>query len=415
MGMLHHSPPVTSKRRVFLAVPAYGQVPPLFAYSLTRSVAVLQDAGFDVEYAFLTGNCHVDDARNKLVQAFLASKCGDFVFLDADLGWRPSDLVKLLGFDRDVVGGTYPLKQLEDGFPVRFIPGEIWSDSDGLIEVDGLPTGFLRFKREALEKLAAKAIKYRIKGSDDVGEIPLIFERTVVNGGRVSGDYSACAKWRKLGGKIYLDPSFFMEHVGEKVWSGNVGSYLRRKNGLALQALEKVKAKTATANDYLSLVLDWGNDPYSGSVELLIEAAAMARRSKKILESGSGLTTLVMASANPDCTIWCMESSPEWMAKIVEAAKRLKLDNVVVRYAPLVDRFYQVDVPWGDFDAVLVDGPKRSDGDRERILGKPISPREMLVDDAETEAAPFLVLPGYEATVKGVQRAYATLKFKEAA
>jgi predicted O-methyltransferase YrrM len=416
-GLLHHSPSPTRGRRVFLAVPAYGQVPPLFAFSLFKSHTALRDAGFDVELGILTGNCHVDDARNRLVRDFLKSDCEDFVFIDSDMGWQPSDLVRLLSYDRDVVGGTYPLKQNEEGFPVKLIPGEIWSDRDGLIEVDGLPTGFLRIRRNVLQTLFARAQKYKIKGSDDQEEMALIFERTIVNGGRVSGDYSFCRKWRAIGGKIYLDPDCYMEHVGEKTWSGVYASYLRRKNGLAMsQGLNKVFRNKADAKTYLEMTLDWGNDPFSAGIELLAWSADVARKAQgPILEAGSGLSSLVMAAANPKITVHCLESSDEWARKLQDAAQKLEIQNLVIHRCPLVNRWYSaVDVPWKAFDVVVCDGPKRSDGDREILLSEMdkhgCHPKVVLVDDAVTEAEPFKSWAGkqgYEFKVIGKLRQFA--------
>lgn len=409
--ILHHAP--SGSGGVFIAVPAYGQVPPLFAFSLYKSQQALFQAGIRAELAVLTGNCHVDDARNKLVTTFLESTCDDFVFIDSDLGWQGSDLVRLVQYDRDVVGGSYPLKQREEGFPVRFLPGEIWSDRDGLIEVDGLPTGFLRIKRHVLQTLFDKATKYRVKGSGDQGEMALIFERSIVGGGRVSGDYTFCRKWRGLGGKIYLAPDFYMDHVGENIWSGSCASFLRRKNGLALkQGLEKVKSNTADAKAYLEMVLEWGNDPYSGGVELLAASADLARLGGPILECGSGLTTLVMAAANPEAEIHALESDDLWLAKLRDAVARLQIKNVRLYRAPLVDRWYApVKLPWSDFRGVLCDGPKRSDGDREKLLSamdkNGCKPKVILVDDAATEG---FCPEGYSSELRGKQRLFAVLR-----
>jgi acetone carboxylase gamma subunit len=41
----------------------------------------------------LSGNCHVDDARNSVVREFLASDCTELVFIDADVSWEPETLV----------------------------------------------------------------------------------------------------------------------------------------------------------------------------------------------------------------------------------------------------------------------------------------------------------------------------------
>jgi hypothetical protein len=419
--LLHHSPGAFGARRVFLATPTYGAPPALYTFCLFKTHDALKAAGIEVELGLLCGDCHVDDARNRLVRDFLKSGCDDFVFIDADVGWQTDDLVRLLSHDRDVVGGTYPMKQDQEDFPVRLIPGEIWSDSNGLIEVEGLPTGFLRIRRNVLEKLFAESPKYRIRGSDDSEPCALIFERELQGLTRRSGDYAFCRKWRAAGGRIWLDPNCHLEHAGEKVWSGTYAAHLRRKNGLALvDGINRVRKGTEDARSLLDLVLDWGNDPWSAGPELLSACAQVARQLPgAILETGSGLTTLVLAAANPAVTVHALEDASAWRYRIQEAAETLGLTNIVIHKAPLVlhpqGRWYDVpDLPWREFRTVLCDGPPRQKGERSVVLSvldaHECRPQCLLFDDAETEAAAFASWAadrGYRFEIKGQLRKFA--------
>ena len=419
-SLLHHSPGASGARRVFLATPAYGPVPGLFAFCLARAHAALIAAGFEVEIGLLTGDCHIDDARNRLVRDFLASDCADLVFIDADMGWVDDDLIRLLNHDRDLVGGTYPLKQGVEDFPCRLVPGEIWSDADGLIEVQGIPTGFMRIRRRVLERLAKDAKQYRFVGSDDTAMCPLIFEREVADGKRVSGDYVFCRKWRATGGRVYVDPDCFLEHAGEKIWSGTFGSFLRRKNGLALRhGIEKIRAGKEDARAFAELILEWGNDPWSAGVELLSTCIQVARQvSGTILETGSGLTSLAMAAANPHVTVHCLEHKAFWHARLIEAAESLGITNLVVHHAPLTaypdgHQWYELPHLQWDFSAVLCDGPSRQDGNRALLFdamdAHGCMPRCLLVDDADSEAEAaraWAQRHGYVAETKGTFRQF---------
>jgi len=339
---------------------------------------------------------HVDDARNQLVSEFLRSECTDFVFIDSDIGWQASDLIKLLNYDRQIVAGTYPLKQDDEAYPTRHLPGEIWTDEDGLMEMEGVPTGFLRIKRCVLEKLYKDARKYRVKGSDYKHEMAEIFERDIVDNGRVSGDYIFCRKAREAGFKIYLDPYFYLEHVGENTWEGTYASYLRRKNGLALQfGIDAVKRNTWNNQTLVELVQEWGNYPYSAGEELLYICIQIAKQSEIVLETGSGLSTLVMAAANPELAIHSLEADYGWLCKTREAAERLNLSNITLHYAPLKEysngKWYGLpDLPWDKFDTVLCDGPPRKDSNRSILFDMMekyyCEPQRLIVDDADTEA-----------------------------
>jgi len=44
----------------------------------------------------------------------------------------------MLGYSPDVVAGIYPLKQDPESYPVRHLGGDIWSDAEGLIEVEAV-------------------------------------------------------------------------------------------------------------------------------------------------------------------------------------------------------------------------------------------------------------------------------------
>ena len=214
--MLHRrGKPADGRQKVFIAVAAYEGTGAGFTYAMFHTGAALAEAGIDFELAIYSGNCHVDDSRNRLVRDFLNSDCTDLFFLDVDLGWLAADFVKLLGYDRDVVAGIYPKKHGDDTYPVIPFPGEIWSDRAGLIEVQAVPTGFLRIRRAVLERLAASAVHYNSK-NDAPSAIPLIFDREVHDGIRWGGDYVFCKKWREAGGQIFIDPVLRFEHSGEQ-------------------------------------------------------------------------------------------------------------------------------------------------------------------------------------------------------
>jgi len=108
---------------------------------MASSREALHDAGIGTAYLLLRGNCHVDDARNRIVQEFLTTDCTDLVFIDADVEWHSSDLVKLCQYDLDVVGGVYPhrRKDKQEELPMRMMKGKF--PVDGLMEVEAYQQG----------------------------------------------------------------------------------------------------------------------------------------------------------------------------------------------------------------------------------------------------------------------------------
>ncbi len=361
--MLHRPTKGADGQKVFLATPTYGDVSPGYAYALFASSAALSDAGIAVELAIFAGDCHVDDARNRCVRDFLEGDCTDLVFIDSDIRWEPEDLVSLCQAPCDVAASIYPFKQDEGGFPVMFIPGEIWADEDGLIEVQAVPTGFLKIRRRVLETLAKDAVHFYPK-SDARGKLPIIFERTVADGMRWGGDYTFCRKWRDLGGKIHVLPEVSLEHTGEKTWRGHLGHHQRVEAMGGLEAsLFELRQGIECDETYNTLCKEWDNH-FSVGPDFLATIAALGRRGDgPVLETGSGITTLVLAAVGAE--VHSLEHDLKWAAKVLDMAAKLRLaDKINLYQTELKDGWYDLErfsLP-ESFSMVLCDGPQKQYG-----------------------------------------------------
>lgn len=412
MSLLHSVPPSTRGRRIFIALPTYGPLPALTSFSLFKSHAALNAVGFDVELCILEGHCHVDDGRNILVQTFMDSQCDELLFIDADIGWQPDQLVRFVQHDRDMVSAIYPKKDDTEDYPCQLIAGELWTDNDGLMEVTAVPTGFLKIKRSVFEHMAAISRKYK---PDSQARLTVSewFYRDIVGGNRVSGDYNFCRRWKAEGGTIFIDPEMFLDHVGQKVWSGKYGSFLRRNNGIALtQGLQRIAGRSETTQDIIDLWAEWGN-PFSAGHELLWSVVDIARRADgPIVEIGSGLTSLAMAATGAE--VHAIEHDPAWFSRVSNEAQRLGLHNLHIHHTPLVQhpegRWYgETDAPWRDCDVLLCDGPPHKLGNRSilyRVMREnDAQPRVFVQDDMSYVPSALEALP-YQFEVVGSVRPF---------
>ena len=368
--IMHHPaeiPVQPGRPHVFLATPIHSAPAPHFAFCLFRSAQALADAGIATDLCFYWGDPHVDDARNVLVAKFLTTPCTDLLFIDADMQWSPEGLVRLLEFDRDVIGGTYPYKgdsepSNELNFGVTLLPGDLQAEADGALRVKTMPTGFLRIRRQVLETLAEVAPKFGSKGPDPaLRAIPLIFERTLTPKQRIGGDYTFCLKAIEAGFEIHMDPEQAFGHVGMKSWNGCWGAHMRSLHGLTMtHVLNAIRAGAEKPGHYVEIFESWAND-WAAGPDLLTALVELVRSvDGPILEYGSGLSSLVLAAAAQNRKVFAMESDKDFATRTREAAEAHGLDNLTVMEVPIDESgWYEEPTALEEFGLVLVDGPPR--------------------------------------------------------
>ena len=136
---------------------------------------------------------------------------------------------------------------------------------------------------------------------------------------------------------------------------------------------------------------------WAASPDVLLTLLDCARTTspKKILDLGSGMSTLVLAKSAPQATVISIDNSAEYALKTRQMLLSHGITNVDVRVAPLTPHPSGVD--WYDLtqfadlseiDLLFIDGPPGSKNDRARhpaiaeCLSK-LSPRAIVViDDA---------------------------------
>lgn len=214
-------------RNVMIAAPSYdGTITVWHASSLSETCKIGLTKDINVFCIYMSYDALVQRARNDIVQLALEYDVDDLVFIDTDVDWNPEDFFKLLEHDCDIVGGVYPKKTDLETYPLH-LKGDYVVDENGLAEVDGLPTGFLRIKKEALQKIWDVSKQYTEQHKEK--PIRMVFDIAInSNGELVSEDISFCEKWKGLGGKLYLDPSINLAHVGTKRWVGNFSEWVKR-------------------------------------------------------------------------------------------------------------------------------------------------------------------------------------------
>ncbi len=197
--------------------------------------------------------------RNQIVMKFLAEESFTHLFfIDSDIIFTPQSVCRLLLADRDVAAGVYAIKRLNwpeagvaenmslDELQLKYNdyafnvsasrPFRALVDEDGFMEVAEAPTGFMCIKRHVFTDLMAKYPQLRYT-PDGATKHPLahlhwrFFDCMVdADSGRyLSEDYAFCRLWRDIGGKIFVDTTCELGHLGQFIYRGNLGETMRRQ------------------------------------------------------------------------------------------------------------------------------------------------------------------------------------------
>lgn len=104
------------KRKLMIATPMYGgQCYGNYTNSLNQLNILFSNYQLHLNQQFIYNESLITRARNYLVDEFMRSDCTHLMFIDADIGFDPNDIVALLAIadptsDKDIVCGPYPKK-----------------------------------------------------------------------------------------------------------------------------------------------------------------------------------------------------------------------------------------------------------------------------------------------------------------
>lgn len=198
------------------------------ARALLDEQSVASAAGHTLCVAFRSGSSLITNARDQLARDFLASACERMVFVDSDVSWEPGALTSIALRPVDFCGGAYRKKIEPETYPVSWTAApDLWADPDtGMLEVAGLPGGFLSLSRNVFERLRT-AFPERQYLHPDHSEPFHAYFHVPPGGGE---DAAFCNDWRAIGGRVWLDPELALTHTGgSNQYAGRIGDWLRNR------------------------------------------------------------------------------------------------------------------------------------------------------------------------------------------
>ncbi len=223
------------KRKVIFCIPTITKPLQPCLDALAASVPLLDAAGWDHYTAWSIGCPYISHARAQMVRKALDALADVVVFIDHDMSWEPSALLKLIETEGDCVSGAYRFKDdNEESYMGALMPdihGIPQVRADGAVKAHCVPAGFLKLTRYGISKFM---LHYPNLQYIDTATLTVdLFNHGTHKGVWYGEDYAFSRNWLEMGGEIWVVPDIQLDHhsTDGRVWKGNYHNYLRRQPG----------------------------------------------------------------------------------------------------------------------------------------------------------------------------------------
>lgn len=240
---------------VTIGTPCFGgNVSWLYTISALKLQKAFGQRGWGLNFLLQAGDALVTRARQTIVCHFLDNPdATHLLFIDADIGFEPEQVIRLVEFDADVTAAAYPVKQIH----WELIPGAVAAGRaplesatlsyvlerdtsasevamrEGFVKSRYAGTGFLMIRRGALESMIGRYPELRYthehRDADPLADSQwrsALFNCMIdpASGHYLSEDFSFCRRWTDMGGEIWVDVTSRLNHVGMMVYRGNMAA-----------------------------------------------------------------------------------------------------------------------------------------------------------------------------------------------
>ena len=251
--------PAPQRPHICIATPCYGgQVFQNYFLSIINLIyAVESRKDIDLSFIVRGGDSLITRSRNSIVAEFLSTPAyTHLLWIDADIGFSPTAVYRLLHSGHEIAAGVYPMKALTfpDQIPAQtkdellfnygtypFNPaGDTLKVINGFVDVKDAPTGLMMISRSVFDKMITAYPQHQYKPDRQIGLEGLadkidsyyynFFDTIVDETGRyLSEDYAFCRLWQMIGGKVYVDIESKLTHQGSYLYHGDLERMLSHK------------------------------------------------------------------------------------------------------------------------------------------------------------------------------------------
>lgn len=202
--------------------------------SLTHTLDTMRVIGVETFVMEVAGGSNVGKARERALWASWQHKQPTHIlWVDADMGWDPKLVTRLLSADHEFVAVPGVRKTDECRPCVNVYPEQVFHPHTGFLKVRDVGFAFVLMKASVIEKLCRAYPELRYNAGDQE-EYALFLEmidredtELGIHGERLSEDISFCRRWTAIGGEIWVDAHASVIHAGRKEYSGRVSDYFK--------------------------------------------------------------------------------------------------------------------------------------------------------------------------------------------
>jgi hypothetical protein len=248
--------------KIFIGTPMYGaQCTGTYTKASTDLAMMCAANGIGIQFYYLFNESLIQRARNYIADEFMRSDCTHLLFIDADIGFNPRDVLGLLAVNLtdpdkyNVVTGLYPKKTIAwekvskaaqqgigndnpfdlDQYTADFVFNPVKQTNtfsmNEPLEVGEAGTGFMLIPRATFEKfkeaypeLSYRPDHVRTESFDGTRDIHAYFDCIIDPETRryLSEDYFFCKKSRQAGMQIWACPWMQLQHIGTYIFKGDL-------------------------------------------------------------------------------------------------------------------------------------------------------------------------------------------------
>jgi hypothetical protein len=250
------------ERGLFVATPMYGGMcAGMYTKSCADLSAICTQYGIPIQFYFLFNESLITRARNYCCDEFMRSSSQHMMFIDADIGFNPQDVIAMMALQANepekynIIGGPYPKKCIswekiklavdkgmadEDPNALEKFVGDYVFNPKGNqqsiqisepCEVLEIGTGFMMIEKKAMQKFADTYPQYlykpdhvRTEHFDGSREIMMYFQAEVDPASKryLSEDYWFCQKAQAADISTWFCPWMKLQHVGSYIFGGSL-------------------------------------------------------------------------------------------------------------------------------------------------------------------------------------------------